>query len=167
MKSIEDVLLQYREFVLDVASIQTKEGRIAQGIIGISTEAGELLDGLKKHMFQEREYDYLNLKEECGDVFFYLTELMASIDTDIVEVIDMNIKKLKSRYPKGEFDKNMSLFRDLNKERKVLEDNEKSEPIRCCSNCDFHNKEGGCETYVKVSSDGCCSRHKFSNEKSL
>lgn len=125
-------LEQYTKFVTTMASQKTKEGQTSQGIIGISSEAGEMIDALKKHMFQGRDLDATNLKEECGDVFFYLTELMAALDTDLLEIINTNVKKLEARYPGGKFDKEMSLLRDLKNERKILDAQEKKR----CGHCD-------------------------------
>lgn len=41
------------------------------GIIGMMTEAGELLDQMKKHWFYGRELDVVNIKEELGDILWY------------------------------------------------------------------------------------------------
>jgi len=116
--------IEYRKFVLSKASECNQAGRIDQGIIGIATEAGELLDALKKKMFQQRPYDITNLKEECGDLYFYFTELMSAIDTNLIEIMEMNRAKLAHRY-KDTFNKDESLNRDTDKERQILEDHEK------------------------------------------
>ena len=91
---------RYTAFVLSKASAKNTEMRIRQGIIGAATETGELLDALKKHMFQGRPIDVTNIKEECGDLWFYFTEIMVAVDTDIFEVMEMNIAKLSKRYSK-------------------------------------------------------------------
>lgn len=124
MLDLQQLINDYREFVLLKASVCNQPDRIDQGIIGIATEAGEMLDALKKNMFQQRPYDMTNLREELGDLFFYFTELMAAIDTDLVEIMEMNRAKLSSRY-KDKFNRDESVNRDLGKEREILEQNEK------------------------------------------
>lgn len=126
MSNLVKEIIEYQKFVLSKASEDTREGRIDQGIIGIATEAGELLDALKKKMFQQRPYDITNLKEECGDLYFYFTELMAAIDTDLIEVMEMNRAKLAHRY-KAKFNRDESINRDTGKEREILEQNEKGD----------------------------------------
>lgn len=126
MGDLSTVMAEYREFVLSKASECNQAGRIDQGIIGITTEAGEMLDALKKKMYQQRPYDITNLKEECGDLFFYFTELLHAIDSDLIEIIEMNRAKLSSRYV-SKFNKDESVNRDLDKERQILEDNEKGD----------------------------------------
>jgi NTP pyrophosphatase (non-canonical NTP hydrolase) len=41
-------------------------------VMGLSTEANELLDALKKSIFYGRELDVRNLKEEMGDIEYYM-----------------------------------------------------------------------------------------------
>ena len=114
---------EYRAFVKSVASAANKSKfeQIQQGCIGLSTESGELLDNLKKSMFQERVFDEVNAKEECGDALFYITELLDAIGSDIFECIDLNMKKLTARYGDIRFNSDKSLNRDLGGERKILE----------------------------------------------
>ena len=117
-KSLED---RFDDYKLFVGKLANKEG-IAQGIIGLSTEAGELLDALKKEMYQDRPMDMLNLKEECGDVLFYLTELIDAIGSDYYEIIKINTAKLTKRYPNGYFDKECSKKRDTDAETKTMKE---------------------------------------------
>jgi len=46
--------------------------RILHGAIGMMTEAGEILDIFKKHIFYGKPVDVVHLKEEIGDFFWYL-----------------------------------------------------------------------------------------------
>jgi len=67
--------------------------------MGISTEAGELLDNVKKTTFYGKPLDVVNLKEELGDMFWYAALLCNYLDTSFEEVMSANIDKLKVRYP--------------------------------------------------------------------
>lgn len=88
--------------------------------IGLSTEAGEFLDALKKHIFYGKELDKVNLKEEMGDLFWYLAIACDELDVDFETLMQTNIQKLKARY--GEkFSEQKAENRNLGNERKILE----------------------------------------------
>jgi NTP pyrophosphatase (non-canonical NTP hydrolase) len=94
--------------------------RLLHASMGICTEAGELQDQLKKHIFYDKELDTVNLAEELGDLFFYSAVMLDELGLSFEEVMKNNIEKLRARY--GEkFSKNKALKRDLKKERKILE----------------------------------------------
>lgn len=88
--------------------------------MGISTEAGELLDALKKHLAYGKEIDKVNLAEEVGDVLWYVAIILRELNMSFEEVMDMNINKLQRRFP-DKFTEEAALNRDLNKEREQLE----------------------------------------------
>jgi len=94
--------------------------RIMHSIIGISTESGELLGALKKNLFYGKELDIVNIKEEIGDLFWYVAVLCDELDISLQKVLDKNIEKLKTRYP-NKFTQVSALNRDLEKERGILE----------------------------------------------
>ena len=137
--SAKSAFEEYTDFVLLKASAKNTEMRIQQGIIGVATEAGELLDALKKHMFQGRPIDVTNIKEECGDIWFYFTELMAAVNTDIFEVMEMNIAKLSKRYAK-EFTGKESINRDIDKEREILEETPSRYSCKFCADTECNSK---------------------------
>lgn len=102
-------------FVYDV-----ENPRIEHAIIGISTEAGELLDALKKQKFYGKDLDKVNLKEEGGDILWYLALLFDALGTDFGTEMQRNIDKLKTRFPE-KFTQDAAFDRDLDKERETLE----------------------------------------------
>lgn len=67
-------------------------------IIGLATEAGELLDALKKAKFYGNNLDKVNIQEELGDIMWYLALAADSLDLTLEEIMDSNIRKLKKRY---------------------------------------------------------------------
>lgn len=94
--------------------------RLLHAGIGLSTEAGEFLDALKKHIFYGKELDRVNLAEEMGDLFWYLAIVSDELGVEMSDVMERNIEKLKARY--GEkFSEEKAENRDLETERKVLE----------------------------------------------
>ncbi|MBT7610862.1 MAG: nucleoside triphosphate pyrophosphohydrolase family protein [Bacteriovoracaceae bacterium] len=95
--------------------------RLLHAGIGLSTESGEFLDALKKHIFYGKELDRVNLAEEIGDIFWYLAIASDELKIDFESVMNKNIKKLKARY--GEkFTESKAENRDLDVERTILEE---------------------------------------------
>lgn len=80
-------------------------GGILYACLGLSGESGEFTDMIKKWIFHEKELDIYHLKRECGDVLWYIAMLCESFGWSIEEIMQMNIDKLKVRYPNG-FDVN-------------------------------------------------------------
>ena len=66
--------------------------------IGISGEAGELLDAVKKAVIYRKPLDLQNVIEEAGDILFYLTGLLDSLYVTLPECIKANRDKLSLRY---------------------------------------------------------------------
>ena len=74
---------------------------------GLTAEAGEFTEVVKKIILQGKPYNEENIfhmKRELGDICWYLAQACMALDTTIDEVIEMNVDKLKARYPGGEFD---------------------------------------------------------------
>lgn len=95
--------------------------RLLHAGIGLSTEAGEFLDALKKHIFYGKELDRVNLAEELGDLFWYMAIVGDELGIKFEDVMERNITKLKARY--GEkFSEEKADKRDLENERKILEE---------------------------------------------
>ena len=72
---------------------------------GTSGEAGELLDAIKKNWAYNKPLDLENIREEAGDLLFYLLSLLDLLEIPLYEVIEANTKKLAKRYPAGYSDK--------------------------------------------------------------
>jgi len=74
---------------------------LINGVMGLCGEAGEAIDLVKKHLAQGHELDREKLAKELGDVAWYLAETAHAIGYDLEAVLQMNIDKLKARYPEG------------------------------------------------------------------
>jgi NTP pyrophosphatase (non-canonical NTP hydrolase) len=95
--------------------------RLLHGAIICATEAGELLDAVKKHLFYGKELDRTNLTEERGDILYGLalvTEYLG--ESTLTVAIRAEIEKLKVRYPEKYTDHHAN-NRDLPAERVVME----------------------------------------------
>jgi NTP pyrophosphatase (non-canonical NTP hydrolase) len=69
--------------------------------VGVSGEAGELLDAIKKHCVYQKQINMDNVIEEAGDILFYLTGLLNDLNISLEDCIKANIDKLSKRYPNG------------------------------------------------------------------
>ena len=81
--------------------------RLLTAAVGMSAESGEFIEVVKKMIFQGKpvnEENLFHLKRELGDIMWYVAQACMALDTDFNEIIEMNVDKLKSRYPGGEFD---------------------------------------------------------------
>ncbi len=116
---------KYLEFVDAVTSQESKETsvfferieylrnkdfptqRLLTAAVGMSAEAGEFTEVVKKIVFQGKEpteENLFHLKRELGDVMWYVAQACMGLGVSLDEIIEMNIDKLKARYPGGEFD---------------------------------------------------------------
>ena len=120
---------KYLEFVNAVTSQESKETsvfferieylrnkdfptqRLLTAAVGMSAEAGEFTEVVKKIVFQGKpvnEENLFHLKRELGDIMWYVMQACMGLGTDLNEIIEMNVEKLSSRYPEGAFDVHFS-----------------------------------------------------------
>jgi len=71
--------------------------------IGVSGEAGELLDAVKKNCIYQKPLDLENVIEELGDLEFYMEGLRQSLNITREQTIEANIAKLGKRYSSGTY----------------------------------------------------------------
>jgi len=116
---------RYLEFVNGVTSEQSKDNeafvyriqelegqefpteRLLTAAVGMSAEAGEFTEIVKKIIFQGKpvnEENLFHMKRELGDIMWYVAQACMGLNVSLDEVIEMNVDKLKARYPGGEFD---------------------------------------------------------------
>lgn len=89
----------------------TEKEKLSNLGLGIAGEAGEIVDSLKKVLYQGHTMDIPKLIKELGDLEYYLQHLKDhyGISDDIVRI--ENILKLRDRYPNG-FDPERSVNRE-------------------------------------------------------
>ena len=72
----------------------------------MTAEAGEFTGVVKKIILQGKPYNEDNvfhMKRELGDICWYIAQACMALDTTFDEIVEMNVEKLKARYPGGEF----------------------------------------------------------------
>lgn len=75
--------------------------RALVAVAGLTGEAGEVAELLKKHHGHGHELDHEALAKEIGDVLWYLAELAACHGLSLDAIAEANIQKLRARYPDG------------------------------------------------------------------
>jgi NTP pyrophosphatase (non-canonical NTP hydrolase) len=114
------------EFTPDFLFVEGPDGhnrmmaRLLHGAIGLCTETGELQDQIKKHLMYKREFDRVNVIEECGDLLWYLALILDAVGGTIEDAMIRNVGKLRKRYPE-KFTIERAVERDLDAERAALE----------------------------------------------
>jgi NTP pyrophosphatase (non-canonical NTP hydrolase) len=81
--------------------------RLLTAALGMSAEAGEFTEVVKKIILQGKPYNEENIfhmKRELGDQLWYIAQACMALDTTIEEILKMNYEKLSARYPEGTFD---------------------------------------------------------------
>ena len=111
---------------VDALMIMEEQGavpsRLLTAALGLNGEAAEFSELIKKCIFQGKEYDDITknkLKDELSDVMWYIAQGCIALDISIEELIDINMAKLKDRYPTG-YDKGRSNARYMRK-REIME----------------------------------------------
>lgn len=102
-----NILKQHLDEVVNKAwnyagRITTPEGHQQNAMVGLASEAGELLDIGKKMWFHtEKPIESFREKilQELGDVFFYALKVMDVFGFTVEEVLAANRAKLESRHP--------------------------------------------------------------------
>jgi len=81
--------------------------RLMTAAFGVSAEAGELVEIVKKMFLQGKPYtedNIIHMKKEAGDILWYMSQLCIALDTTFEELMEINYQKLSARYPEGTFD---------------------------------------------------------------
>ena len=99
---------QYTAFEKSLYTMKTEHlvppERLLTATLGLSAEAGEFGDLVKKCIFQGKELNEenkLHMKKELGDIMWYMAQACLALGVTLDDVIKTNIEKLEKRYPNG------------------------------------------------------------------
>jgi NTP pyrophosphatase (non-canonical NTP hydrolase) len=81
-----------------IATLTPESANLLHMAVGVSGEAGELIDAVKKHVIYNKPLDRKNMVEELGDIEFYLEGIRQQTGITREETLDYNIGKLGHRY---------------------------------------------------------------------
>ena len=110
-ETLDDLLSEFDKMTLALAKdgadikreLTPEQASLLHMSVGVSTEANELLDAIKKHTIYQKPLDVENVKEELGDLLFYMSNLMQSVGLSFKDVLQHNIDKLSVRYASGKY----------------------------------------------------------------
>ena len=108
---VSDLLKEFNKMTLALAKggelikqeLTPQQANLLHMAVGAAGEAGELLDAIKKHTIYQKPLDVENVKEEAGDILFYLSNILQSVGLSFEEVLQHNIDKLSVRYSSGKY----------------------------------------------------------------
>lgn len=99
------------------------------GVVGAITEVGEMAEILLHYLDGTHpEIDVTNIREEIGDVLWYLSRLVTFSDTTFLTEMRRNVDKLRLRHGAAGFNKEADINRNLDEERALLEGDPAVEP---------------------------------------
>lgn len=81
-------------------SLSDRDRRL-NAALGIGGEAGEVLECVKKEYFHGKDPNPDKLKDELGDVLYYIARLADEYGLPLSEIMEHNYRKLNARYPDG------------------------------------------------------------------
>lgn len=105
-KASDRLIGKMQEYDMKFSSEQSNKesvdiGGIFNACLGMSGEVGEFNDMIKKWVFHEKELNMEHAKKEAGDILWYVVMLCESFGWNMEEIMQMNVDKLKARYPEG------------------------------------------------------------------
>ena len=92
--------------IFDLENENFPTERLLTAAVGMSAEAGEFTEIIKKIIFQGKpvnEENLFHLKRELGDIMWYVAQACIGLNISLDEVMEMNVDKLVARYPGGNF----------------------------------------------------------------
>jgi NTP pyrophosphatase (non-canonical NTP hydrolase) len=142
---VQSIVKSGHDILVQLTPLQASMMHMA---VGISGEAGELLDAIKKHSIYQKPLDFDNVKEEAGDILFYLTGLLNDVGITLNECIEANREKLSKRYPNKCYSNADAIKRadklDVIEEPLVLKDDDDLENVKIARVCMIDDTE--CES---------------------
>lgn len=100
---------EYQKLAMRTANTSDKRNMLYHGVFGLTSEGGEVA-GLLQKVYQGHEFNSEHMKKELGDCMWMIAEICTALDVSLDDVMQLNIDKLKARYPTG-FSTDRSLYR--------------------------------------------------------
>ncbi|MEO7996822.1 MAG: nucleoside triphosphate pyrophosphohydrolase family protein [Gemmatimonadaceae bacterium] len=80
---------------------RTHEQQLANAALGLTGEAGEVAEVIKKHLFHATPLDKDAIMKELGDCLWYIAAFGTVLGFSMDDIAQRNIDKLRKRYPEG------------------------------------------------------------------
>lgn len=92
---------EYQKLAMRTANLTAGELRLAYLGLGLTGEAGEVAEHIKKHIGHGHDLDIEKLSKELGDVLWYVAVMADALGLELGDIATRNIEKLRKRYPDG------------------------------------------------------------------
>lgn len=108
-ETTSDPSTYFDKLMLRLSELEVQDANVPKlttAALGITAEAGEFAEIVKKIFLQGKPYNeenILHMKKELGDIMWYMAQACIALDTDFNELMKINVDKLSSRYPEGSF----------------------------------------------------------------
>ena len=110
--SAEHLFRLYADMVMGTgATPEDLEAGLVNSALGLTGEAGEVADMIKKYLFQGHPLSHEKLFEELGDILWYVQFCALLFGIPLAEIMVRNMVKLQKRYPNGSFSVEDSIAR--------------------------------------------------------
>ena len=96
-----DVSPQDYSYWVEGKIVTEGETRLVENTLGLVGEAGEVAEKIKKMLRDSNKVSPDEIVKELGDVVFYATALANYFNSDLTEVLQVNMDKLNSRAKRG------------------------------------------------------------------
>ena len=90
---------EYQKQAVRTAKRVNQDFDLMHAALGLSGEAGEFSDAIKRHLVYGKPLDRTNAFEELGDILWYVALACESLGVDMSEIAKLNLDKLRIRYP--------------------------------------------------------------------
>jgi len=94
-------LSEYQRLAARTIPVEEIDSLLTNFCLGLAGEGGELIDHVKKAVFHKHALDKDYLAKELGDLLWYIAGISSILKLDLSDIGDINIDKLKRRYPNG------------------------------------------------------------------
>lgn len=115
-----------KQFQLEIQrtwNFQNPQIDTVHSLLGCLSETGELISAYKKHIGYNKPVDYVNVKEELGDLLYFIYTLFRCTDwnTEEVEIDTFLYNKLCKRYENNDMSTELHVVKALHFEMASLE----------------------------------------------
>jgi NTP pyrophosphatase (non-canonical NTP hydrolase) len=124
----------------DVRTLSKLNPRVVHAILGLATEAVELLQALQEAINNDTDVDAINILEELGDLNWYHAIAVDALSGDWEQIQETNIAKLRKRNKGKKFNAEATINRDVASERTLLE--QQLSPVDARAVADYHSVGG-------------------------
>ena len=90
---------EYQRHALRTAKRVDQNFDLLHAALGVTGEAGEFADAIKKSAIYNKPLDKGNALEELGDLLWYVALGCDALGVNMAEVAQQNVDKLRLRYP--------------------------------------------------------------------